>query len=77
MDLSELMNGEGWKFDKLQQVLPARTVEHIELQMSNFVPSSLSDRPWWLLTNTEKFKVSSAWELLRDKEEENIQYNQI
>ncbi|KAH0683077.1 hypothetical protein KY290_021663 [Solanum tuberosum] len=43
------MNDEGWDIDKMQQLLPARIVEHIGMQENNFIPSNLSDRPWWLL----------------------------
>lgn len=29
------------------------------------------DKPWWIMNSTRKFTIESAWELLRQRADEN------
>ncbi|KAH0747251.1 hypothetical protein KY285_008908 [Solanum tuberosum] len=73
-DIREMMNDEGWDSGKLQQALLEKIIDHVQEHLRNFIPSSLSDKQCWLLNSTETFKVKTAWEWLREKQEEHPQY---
>ncbi|XP_060183224.1 uncharacterized protein LOC132613196 [Lycium barbarum] len=66
-DVSELMTDGRWNVNKLIQMFPEDIVQHILQEIDIKCASNEWDRPWWMMTSTGKFTVSSAWHLLRQK----------
>ncbi|XP_060210626.1 uncharacterized protein LOC132637573 [Lycium barbarum] len=66
-DVSELMTDGKWNISKLMQLFPEDIVQHIIQEIDIKYTSNEWDRPWWMMTSTGKFTVSSAWQLLRQK----------
>lgn len=57
--------------------LPDHIMEHIKHHIDHIRPINMGDRLWWIKTSTGKFSVKSAWEILRNKEEENVNFKKI
>ncbi|XP_060211803.1 uncharacterized protein LOC132639368 [Lycium barbarum] len=66
-DVSEILDGNDWNFNKLQQLLPSEIVNHIQEELLMKESSTLWDKAWWMMTSSGKFNISSAWNLLRQK----------
>ncbi|XP_060177905.1 uncharacterized protein LOC132607846 [Lycium barbarum] len=66
-DVSELMTDGKWNISKLMQLFPEDIVQHIIQEIDIKYASNEWDIPWWMMTSTGKFTVSSAWQLLRQK----------
>ncbi|XP_059285929.1 uncharacterized protein LOC132039469 [Lycium ferocissimum] len=76
-EVAELMNSEGWEFQKMNAVLPDQVVDHVKYKLSIMGQSIDADVPWWILTKSSKLTVSSALNVMRQQEQESLSYQRI
>ncbi|XP_059315804.1 uncharacterized protein LOC132066519 [Lycium ferocissimum] len=76
-EVAELMDSEGWDLQKMNVVLPKQVVNHVKSELSIMGKSTDADVPWWNSTNSGKFTVGSAWNLMRQQEQESLNYQRI
>lgn len=70
-DISDFLTEDGWNFSVLEEVVPDYVVQHIRSNMRYTQLQSKADKPWWTKISTGEFSVSTAWELLRQREDIN------
>ncbi|XP_060216649.1 uncharacterized protein LOC132644109 [Lycium barbarum] len=76
-DVKDLIGGNEWNVSRLQQLFPADVVEYILEDLELREISDQWDKPWWMMTSTGKFTVSSAWDLLRQRGHVSEDYKNI
>lgn len=76
-NVAELMQGEQWNYSKMQLLFPEYVVKQVEEKIGNLMRTEHIDRPWWMLTGAGKFIISSAWNLLRSRDNLLPHYDKI
>lgn len=76
-EVKELMENDTWNSEKLQQLFPQEVTELIHNDLHCLENTQEWDKPWWMLSNSGKFTVSSAWEEVRQKENSFSLYSYI
>lgn len=71
-DVSEHMFHGRWNEDNLNSIFPIDIEDHTKQELVIIEETRDWDKPWWMLTSSCKFTVSSAWNILRQKEEEQL-----
>lgn len=70
--LSEIgifQNVKGWGFDLMKYFISESVIEYVKNQMNNVKVETVKDRIWQTKTNSAKFTIKSAWEMLRKKKD--------
>ncbi|KAH0748448.1 hypothetical protein KY290_027680 [Solanum tuberosum] len=62
IDVKEFADQQGWKVDKLKRWLSEDIVQHILKTIPSPTSDGILDRTWWMLEESRKFTVKSAWE---------------
>ncbi|XP_060195246.1 uncharacterized protein LOC132624493 [Lycium barbarum] len=76
-EVKDILERGGWNINLMQSMIPGYVVEHVKQYFSNYTITDECDHPWWLMTTSGKFSVSSAWELLRNRRNAAYQFRNI
>ncbi|KAK4708701.1 hypothetical protein R3W88_029626 [Solanum pinnatisectum] len=68
-DVKELYAEDGWKINALESNFNEDICNHICNTLGSFTSTEGRDKAWWMPSSDGKFKVSSAWELCKSREE--------
>ncbi|KAJ8531186.1 hypothetical protein K7X08_026620 [Anisodus acutangulus] len=67
LKLNEVLIDEEWNWYDWDTIIPQHVMVDIEGMGININPS-IPDKPIWMLDNSGKFSMASAWQLLRQKQ---------
>ncbi|KAG5599868.1 hypothetical protein H5410_031238 [Solanum commersonii] len=67
IDVKEFADQQDWKVDKLKRWLSEDIVQHILKTIPSPTSDGILDRTWWMLEESRKFTVKSAWEYVRQR----------
>ncbi|XP_019256417.1 PREDICTED: uncharacterized protein LOC109234822 [Nicotiana attenuata] len=70
----ELLQGETWDDQLLDQTFNEEIAEHIRLNVHYKGNEGYWDSPYWMPTPSGKFSVSSAWQILRHRADPNHEF---
>lgn len=76
-DIDEFLIKDGWTFSEIENYVFEYIAEHIRNNLSQIKMVNQVDKPWWTKTSIGMFRVKSAWEILRHKEESCTNFKRL
>ncbi|XP_059306203.1 uncharacterized protein LOC132057591 [Lycium ferocissimum] len=77
IELKNFIEDRQWSHTKLRVVLPEDIVQHIIQNIKPYLQQVDNDIAWWINTNNGEFTVKSAWDQLRQRNQEEVQFSFI
>ncbi|XP_059280949.1 uncharacterized protein LOC132034570 [Lycium ferocissimum] len=75
--VSHFIIEDGWNVELLHHHLPEEVANHVVKELKVHIEEGQWDKPWWMMTSTGKFTISSVWELLRQRANYSQVYKQM
>nr|XP_016508420.1 PREDICTED: uncharacterized protein LOC107826004 [Nicotiana tabacum] len=75
--VNELRQEDGWDEELIDHTFPEEIVDHIKQQVLFEGSDGFWDRPWWKPTSSGRITVSSAWQLVRHRENQNPKFKNL
>lgn len=71
------MTENNWNASLIHQLLPKKVISHVIDKIKVEVGSIEWDKAWWKINSIEKFTISSAWNLAKEKMEKHEFFRNI